>query len=112
VALNPVDSLYVAHPADKTPGRVVGSDVAGTIEKVGTEVTGWAVGDRVAGLLQGGTPGFLIYDRYPKFFRLKPPQETLDPGGLQSMLSLKKISQLESPKAFPFQKPQHFHCVP
>ena len=55
MALNPVDSLYVAHPADQTPGRVVGSDVAGMIEKVGTEVTGWGVGDRVAGLLQGGT---------------------------------------------------------
>ena len=55
MALNPVDSLYVAHPADQTPGRVVGSDVAGTIQKVGTKVTGWGVGDRVAGLLQGGT---------------------------------------------------------
>ena len=60
MALNPVDAYYVAHPVDQTPGRVVGSDVAGTIEKIGTNVTGWGVGDRVAGLLQGGTSGFII----------------------------------------------------
>lgn len=53
VALNPVDSLYVAHPADK-PGRVVGSDIAGVVDKVGNGVVDWKVGDRVAGLLQGG----------------------------------------------------------
>jgi len=53
VALNPVDALYVAHPQDK-PGRVVGSDIAGVIDKVGDGVTAWHVGDRVAGLLQGG----------------------------------------------------------
>jgi NADPH:quinone reductase-like Zn-dependent oxidoreductase len=56
VALNPVDSLYVAHPLDK-PGRVVGSDIAGIVDKVGSGVTGWQVGDRVAGLLQGATSG-------------------------------------------------------
>jgi len=53
VALNPVDPLYVAHPTDK-PGRVVGSDVAGTVDKLGKNVTECAVGDKVAGLLQGG----------------------------------------------------------
>jgi len=56
VALNPVDPLYVAHPTDK-PGRVVGSDVAGTVDKLGKNVTEWAVGDKVAGLLQGATSG-------------------------------------------------------
>ena len=60
MALNPIDPYYVAHPVDQTPGRVLGSDVAGTIEKIGSDVTGWGVGDRVAGFLQGGTPGFLI----------------------------------------------------
>ncbi|KAF9530686.1 chaperonin 10-like protein [Crepidotus variabilis] len=54
VALNPVDALYVAHPPGP-PGRVVGSDVAGTVEKVGEQISQWKVGDRVAGLLQGAT---------------------------------------------------------
>ncbi|KAF8954833.1 chaperonin 10-like protein [Flammula alnicola] len=56
VALNPVDALYVAHPVDE-PGRVVGSDIAGVVDKVGDVVTEWHVGDRVAGLLQGATSG-------------------------------------------------------
>lgn len=54
VALNPVDASYVAHPPDK-PGRVVGSDIAGIVDMIGEDVSGWHVGDRVAGLLQGGT---------------------------------------------------------
>lgn len=53
VALNPVDALYTVHQTDK-PGRVVGSDIAGTVDKVGERVTDWKVGDRIAGLLQGG----------------------------------------------------------
>ncbi|KAK0502321.1 chaperonin 10-like protein [Armillaria luteobubalina] len=57
VALNPVDALYVAHPADKAFNRVVGSDIAGIVDKVGSEATQWHVGDRVAGLLQGATSG-------------------------------------------------------
>jgi len=60
VALNPIDAYYVARPVEQTPGRVLGSDVAGSIVKIGTDVTGWGVGDRVAGFLQGGTRGFLI----------------------------------------------------
>ncbi|KAF9026900.1 GroES-like protein [Hymenopellis radicata] len=57
VALNPVDALYVAHPADTNFGRVVGSDIAGVVEKLGSGVTEWKVGDRAAGLLQGATSG-------------------------------------------------------
>lgn len=53
VALNPVDALYVGHPVD-APGRTVGSDIAGVVDQVGSEVSQWKVGDRVAGLLQGG----------------------------------------------------------
>jgi len=55
VALNPVDPLYVAHPPSSEYGRVVGSDIAGTIDKTGNNVSVWTTGDRVAGLLQGGT---------------------------------------------------------
>ena len=55
VALNPVDALYTFSPA-APPGRVVGSDIAGIVEKVGEEVSIWKVGDRVAGFLQGGAP--------------------------------------------------------
>ena len=56
VALNPVDPLYVAHPPSQDYGRVIGSDIAGTVDKIGKDVTSdrWKVGDRVAGLLQGG----------------------------------------------------------
>ena len=53
VALNPVDAIYVAYPPDK-PGHVVGSDIAGIVDMVGEDVSEWHVGDRVAGLLQGG----------------------------------------------------------
>lgn len=56
VALNPVDPLYVAHPPSQDYGRVIGSDITGTVDKIGKDVTSdrWKVGDRVAGLLQGG----------------------------------------------------------
>jgi NADPH:quinone reductase-like Zn-dependent oxidoreductase len=60
VALNPVDAYYVAHPVVKTPGRMIGSDLAGTIVKIGADVTEWGVGDRVAAFLKGGTREFLI----------------------------------------------------
>ncbi|KAF8658184.1 hypothetical protein AX16_002106 [Volvariella volvacea WC 439] len=54
VGLNPVDALYVAHPVDK-PGRVVGSDIAGTVDKVGVGISKFSVGDRVTTFLQGAT---------------------------------------------------------
>ncbi|RDB21942.1 hypothetical protein Hypma_011010 [Hypsizygus marmoreus] len=56
LALNPIDPLYTTHPV-AAPGRVVGSDIAGAIDKIGENVTGWNVGDRVAGFLQGATSG-------------------------------------------------------
>lgn len=61
VALNPVDPLYVAHPPSKEEGRVIGSDIAGIVDKVGAGVDAWKVGERVAGLLQGGEDSRLIY---------------------------------------------------
>ncbi|KAJ7590304.1 chaperonin 10-like protein, partial [Mycena floridula] len=54
VALNPVDVLYTAHPVGP-PGRVIGSDIAGTVDALGSGVNIWAIGDRVGGLLQGAT---------------------------------------------------------
>ena len=76
MALNPIDAYYMARPVDEAPGRVLGSDVAGTIVKIGTDVTGWGMGDRVAGFsgLQGGTCDFSFCYRYPNFFCLKPAQ--------------------------------------
>ena len=55
VALNPVDSLYVFNPLGAT-GRVVGSDFAGTICSIGTDVpssSGLEDGTRVAAFVQG-----------------------------------------------------------
>lgn len=54
VALNLVDARYTQYPLGEL-GRVVGSDISGVVDKVGAGVTGWQVGDRVAGLLQGAT---------------------------------------------------------
>ncbi|KAF9005054.1 chaperonin 10-like protein [Cyathus striatus] len=54
VALNPVDAIYTANPCDQ-PGRIIGSDVAGDVDKVGSGVSDWKVGDRVAGFFQGAT---------------------------------------------------------
>jgi NADPH:quinone reductase-like Zn-dependent oxidoreductase len=55
IALNPIDPLYVAHPLAST-GRIVGSDFAGHVVEIGSEVSASAnlqKGDRVAGFLQG-----------------------------------------------------------
>ncbi|KAG6919677.1 hypothetical protein DXG01_002620 [Tephrocybe rancida] len=56
VSLNPVDALYTASPpAPDDPGRVVGSDFSGVVDKVGENVKQWKVGDRVTGFVQGAT---------------------------------------------------------
>lgn len=55
ISLNPIDPLYVSHPLGSS-GRTVGSDFAGTIVKLGTNVStlsGLQIEDRVAGFLQG-----------------------------------------------------------
>ncbi|KAJ3523701.1 hypothetical protein NMY22_g11327 [Coprinellus aureogranulatus] len=56
IALNPVDALYAITQQVDAPGRVIGSDVAGYIDQIGGQVPEgrWKIGDRVAGLLQGG----------------------------------------------------------
>ena len=57
VALNPVDALYIAKPlALAAQQRVVGSDFAGTVHKLGTSIppsSQLKEGTRVAGFLQG-----------------------------------------------------------
>jgi NADPH:quinone reductase-like Zn-dependent oxidoreductase len=55
ISLNPIDPLYVAHPLGRT-GRTVGSDFAGRVVEVASQVPASAnfqQGDRVAGFLQG-----------------------------------------------------------
>lgn len=55
VAVNPIDT-YIRNGANYWPlpnPFVIGSDFAGTIDQVGSEVTGFKVGDRVWGSNQG-----------------------------------------------------------
>jgi len=55
ISLNPIDPLYVANPLGNT-GRTVGSDFAGRIAEVASQVPASAnlqPGVRVAGFLQG-----------------------------------------------------------
>lgn len=59
VALNKVDYLYTARPVAAQDRRVVGSEFAGTITKVGDAVaeiedSRIKIGARVAGFVQGG----------------------------------------------------------
>ncbi|KIM44064.1 hypothetical protein M413DRAFT_67917 [Hebeloma cylindrosporum] len=125
VALNPVDSLYVVHPADQTPGRVVGSDVAGTIEKIGTEVAGWDVGDRVAGLLQGATSGnprpggFAEYAILEEDLAVKIPERvsfaeaaTFPLCSLTAAQALFIRLEINAPFASPFQFQETFESSP
>lgn len=64
VALNKVDYLYTARPIAAQERRVVGSDFAGTVAKVGDDITQIvdsrvAIGARVAGFVQGGMSGLI-----------------------------------------------------
>jgi NADPH:quinone reductase-like Zn-dependent oxidoreductase len=57
VALNPVDSLYVAQPLANSK-RILGSDFAGHIVDFGTSIPDTcklSIGDRVAGFVQGAS---------------------------------------------------------
>jgi putative PIG3 family NAD(P)H quinone oxidoreductase len=54
--VNRADLLQRRGFYDPPPGSttIPGLEVSGTIEKLGSDVTGWSVGDRVAALLSGG----------------------------------------------------------
>jgi NADPH:quinone reductase-like Zn-dependent oxidoreductase len=51
VGLNPTDWKHIQYLP--TPDSIVGCDYAGIVEKVGKDVTGFKVGDRVAGFAHG-----------------------------------------------------------
>jgi NADPH:quinone reductase-like Zn-dependent oxidoreductase len=60
IALNPVDELYVSSPIAAQEKRIIGTDFAGVVVEVGSEISDLSgprvkVGTRVAGFLQGGT---------------------------------------------------------
>ena len=48
-AINPTDWKHIVYQLG-SPGDVVGCDVSGTIEEVGSQVTGFAKGDTVSAL--------------------------------------------------------------
>lgn len=67
VALNKVDYLYTARPVAAQDRRVVGSDFAGTVAKVGDGIarivySRVAIGARVAGLVQGGMSELIQFE--------------------------------------------------
>lgn len=87
VALNRVDWLYTANPVAAQDRRVVGSDFAGVITKVGTDVEKLddprtQVGTRVAGFVQGGmshhTITSEIYLSADTLFHIQPVLSTND----------------------------------
>ncbi|EWG55785.1 hypothetical protein FVEG_13734 [Fusarium verticillioides 7600] len=60
IALNPVDKLYVSSPIAAQEKRIVGTDFAGVVVEVGSEISDSSdprvkVGTRVAGFLQGAS---------------------------------------------------------
>lgn len=63
--VNRADLLQRRGFYDPPPGATLipGLEVSGTIEKLGADVTGWSVGDRVAALLSGG--GYAEYVPVP-----------------------------------------------
>ncbi|KAF9529768.1 chaperonin 10-like protein [Crepidotus variabilis] len=118
VALNPVDGIFVAHPPAGPKGRVVGSDIAGTVEKVGNQVSQWKVGDRVAGFLQGANTatdrpgGFAEYALLEEDLSIRVPERvSLEEAATYPVCSLTAAEalfinlQINSPFPSPFSFP-------
>lgn len=72
--VNRADLLQRRGFYDPPPGATLipGLEVSGTIEKLGADVTGWSVGDRVAALLSGG--GYAEYVPVPAGQLLPVPE--------------------------------------
>ncbi|KAK7033993.1 hypothetical protein VNI00_012423 [Paramarasmius palmivorus] len=108
VALNPVDALYVAHPVDKS-GRVVGSDIAGTVDKVGDGVMRWSIGDRVAGFLQGATSGNYRPGGFAEYAVLEEDLAIAIPSGVsfdEAAAALFIRLEINAPFPSPFKFPE------
>lgn len=73
--VNRADLLQRRGFYDPPPGATLipGLEVSGTIEKLGADVTGWSVGDRVAALLSGG--GYAEYVPVPAGQLLPVPDD-------------------------------------
>ncbi|KAL4945237.1 hypothetical protein BDV06DRAFT_231406 [Aspergillus oleicola] len=85
VSVNPADSKMTG--AFVTPGAVAGNDVAGVVEKVGSDVAGVKVGDRVSTSVMGMNPlkptvgAFAEYTTALEHLLLKlPPTISLEEG--------------------------------
>lgn len=74
-ALNRADLLQRSgkYPVPEGASPLLGLEMAGTVEQVGSECFDWAVGDRVMGLLPGG--GYAEYVTIPKEMALSIPDE-------------------------------------
>ncbi|EGW30479.1 uncharacterized protein SPAPADRAFT_63302 [Spathaspora passalidarum NRRL Y-27907] len=57
-AINPTDWKHIVSHKSK-PGNIAGCDVSGTVAEVGSEVTGFKVGDHVSSFIHGNTQDFV-----------------------------------------------------
>ena len=63
VALNPTDTWHIDDIP--SPGAIVGCDYSGVVQEVGSAVTNFQRGDRVAGFAHGGILNPYPEDGYP-----------------------------------------------
>lgn len=68
--LHQKEGLYPV-PPDASP--ILGLEMAGTVEQIGKDVSGWRVGDRVMALLSGG--GYAQYAAIKADIAIKVPEE-------------------------------------
>ncbi|KAF0318033.1 hypothetical protein GQ607_014730 [Colletotrichum asianum] len=84
VSLNPVDWKHV-YFVPGTDGCTIGSDFAGIVRKVGSEVTTFKVGDRVAGWVHGGNIGSREDGSFADYVVAKPGIMLKIPAGMGFM---------------------------